>query len=109
MSLTQSIYVPLAVSAGSSGASSAINCKAYTTGVIEVSGISGDTVLLQTRLNPGGGWYTHGVTNASGSTVSASILTDGLYQFNIAGIAEVRSSWTWSAGDLNIGIRLSDQ
>lgn len=107
----QYIHRDLAVSLAASEASSAVKCLGYTGGVIEVSGISGDTIVLQARLAETGGWYAHGVvnvTNASGA-VSASIVTDGLYRFDCAGISDVRTDTTRSSGTLNIAVRLHDQ
>jgi len=110
MALTQNPLRQLAVSAGAAGASSAINTKTYTKGVVEVSGINGDTVKIQGRLTPAGGWYDLGIENVlSTGTVSTTITADGLYQVNVNALAEVRSNISsYSSGDLNINIRLTD-
>lgn len=111
MALTQSSHRALATSLAASEASSALNLKGFTQGIIEVSGISGDTIVAQGRLSAYGGWYALGVVNVTNATgaVSASIVADGLYRLNLAAIAEIRTDTTRSAGTLNIGIRLSDE
>lgn len=111
MALTEAPLRKLATSAAAAGASSAVPCRPYTKGVVEVSGISGDTVKVQARLTPNGGWYDIGVQNVlSTGTVSTTITADGLYAIDVNALAEIRSNISsYSSGDLNIAVRLSDQ
>lgn len=111
MALTQDPYRVLALSLASSEASSAINCKGFTRGILEVSGLSAATVTPQGRVSAFGGWYAVGVVNLTNSTgaVSASIVSTGLYRVDVAGLAEFRTNTTNGVAEtLNIGIRLTD-
>ena len=112
MALTQTRRHVLASAQTAVGASSAISLRGMTTGMLEVSGISSDTILLQARIGQDMGWHTYGITNVTNPTaaVSASIVTDGLYMFNIAGLADIRSNVTiYGSGTLNVNVRLTDQ
>ena len=112
MALTRTNRVTLLEAAAVDSISSHINVDGMTTALIQVDGVASgvNSAAFQGRLSTGAAWVTIGVTLVSGSAVSATILADGIYKADIAGLAQVRFNLVdRAAGAITANMRMTDQ
>ena len=87
--------------AGATGNGTAIDVNGYHVTMLQVDGISGDTITVEATIN-NVDWDVWPATNSAG-TAATTITADGLFQVAHYGVSQVRARIsTYSAGAITV-------